>query len=312
MHGKGEKMKKSVRKKGWFKRISAVIMAVALILSGLYIPDGLFAVKAKAAESMSATWTYEDTNDKMYDSNGNNVTKLQKNSGKLLNSKGDELVIDATSGKFSSNGSNAYQTNNGTVLTFPVVAGAGNCTITLKSESALTVSDIELDGMEDVTVQSKGSKIYEITGYVKKNAENVALTIGINTYLYSMQIDSSTSAATTSAAFSADKLSEFETGKTISAEWSYDNTISDNKTTIQSGNGTYTNSDGDVLYVDASSGKFAPSSSNKRIQVNLKTQLTMPAMGDKAVIRLTAYKNTCDDKDENEEKVKEDFSDFIQ
>ena len=63
MHGKGEKMKKSVRKKGWFKRISAVIMAVALILSGLYIPDGLFAVKAKAAESMSATWTYEDTND---------------------------------------------------------------------------------------------------------------------------------------------------------------------------------------------------------------------------------------------------------
>ena len=162
---------------------------------------------------MSATWTYEDTNDKMYDSNGNNVTKLQKNSGKLLNSKGDELVIDATSGKFSSNGSNAYQTNNGTVLTFPVVAGA------------LTVSDIELDGMEDVTVQSKGSKIYEITGYVKKNAENVALTIGINTYLYSMQIDSSTSVATTSAAFSADKLSEFETGKTISAEWSYDNTI---------------------------------------------------------------------------------------
>ena len=305
MHGKGEKMKKSVRKKGWFKRISAVIMAVALILSGLYIPDGLFAVKAKAAESMSATWTYEDTNDKMYDSNGNNVTKLQKNSGKLLNSKGDELVIDATSGKFSSNGSNAYQTNNGTVLTFPVVAGAGNCTITLKSESALTVSDIELDGMEDVTVQSKGSKIYEITGYVKKNAENVALTIGINTYLYSMQIDSSTSVATTSAAFSADKLSEFETGKTISAEWSYDNTISDNKTTIQSGNGTYTNSDGDVLYVDASSGKFAPSSSNKRIQVNLKTQLTMPAIGDKAVIRLTAYKNTCDDKDDNGKIVKD-------
>ena len=46
-------MKKSVRKKGWFKRISAVIMAVALILSGISIPDGLFAVKAKAAESMS-------------------------------------------------------------------------------------------------------------------------------------------------------------------------------------------------------------------------------------------------------------------
>lgn len=71
-------MKKSVMKKGWFKRISAVIMAVALILSGISIPDGLFAVKAKAAESMSAIWTYADTNDKMFDSNGNKVTQLQK------------------------------------------------------------------------------------------------------------------------------------------------------------------------------------------------------------------------------------------
>ena len=44
MPGKGENMKKSVRKKGWFKRISAVIMAVALIFSGIFIPDGVFAV----------------------------------------------------------------------------------------------------------------------------------------------------------------------------------------------------------------------------------------------------------------------------
>ena len=294
-------MKKSVRKKGWFKRISAVIMAVALILSGISIPDGLFAVKAKAAESMSAIWTYADTNDKMFDSNGNKVTQLQKNSGKLLNSDNNELTVDATSGKFASNGSNAYQTNAGTLFTFPIVKGAGRCTITLKSESTLTASDVELDGMQDTTVQAKGSKIYEITGYVNNGAENVALKVGVNTYLYSIQIDSSTSTATTSAAFSDNKLNDFKTStdKKISAVWDYSTnntmTAAANNTTatvIQSGKGTYTNADGDVLYIDASKGKFYPDASNKRIQINTGTKLYVPVIGDKAVITLIVNKNT--------------------
>ena len=293
-------MKKSVRKKGWFKRISAVIMAVALILSGISIPDGLFAVKAKAAESMSAIWTYADTNDKMFDSNGNKVTQLQKNSGKLLNSDNNELTVDATSGKFASNGSNAYQTNAGTLFTFPIVKGAGRCTITLKSESTLTASDIELDGMQDTTVQAKGNKIYEITGYVNNGAENVALKVGVNTYLYSIQIDSSTSTATTSAAFSDNKLNDFKTStdKKISAVWDYSTnntmTAAANNTTatvIQSGKGTYTNADGDVLYIDASKGKFYPDASNKRIQINTGTKLYVPVIGDKAVITLIVNKN---------------------
>ena len=300
MPGKGKNMKKSVRKKGWFKRISAVIMAVALILSGISIPDGLFAVKAKAAESMSAIWTYADTNDKMFDSNGNKVTKLEKNSGKLLNSDNNELTVDATSGKFASNGSSAYQTNAGTLLTFPIVKGAGRCTITLKSESTLTASDIELDGMQDTTVQAKGSKIYEITGYVNSGAENVALKVGVNTYLYSIQIDSSTSTATTSAAFSDNKLNDFKTGtdKRISAVWDYSTnnklTAAANNTTatvVQSGKGTYTNADGDVLYIDASKGKFYPDASNKRIQINTGTKLYVPVIGDKAVITLIVNKN---------------------
>ena len=294
-------MKKSVRKKGWFKRISAVIMAVALILSGISIPDGLFAVKAKAAESMSAIWTYADTNDKMFDSNGNKVTQLQKNSGKLLNSDNNELTVDATSGKFASNGSNAYQTNAGTLFTFPIVKGAGRCTITLKSESTLTASDVELDGMQDTTVQAKGSKIYEITGYVNNGAENVALKVGVNTYLYFIQIDSSTSTATTSAAFSDNKLNDFKTStdKKISAVWDYSTnntmTAAANNTTatvIQSGKGTYTNADGDVLYIDASKGKFYPDASNKRIQINTGTKLYVPVIGDKAVITLIVNKNT--------------------
>ena len=293
-------MKKSVRKKGWFKRISAVIMAVALILSGISIPDGLFAVKAKAAESMSAIWTYADTNDKMFDSNGNKVTQLQKNSGKLLNSDNNELTVDATSGKFASNGSNAYQTNAGTLFTFPIVKGAGRCTITLKSESTLTASDVELDGMQDTTVQAKGSKIYEITGYVNNGAENVALKVGVNTYLYSIQIDSSTSTATTSAAFSDNKLNDFKTStdKKISAVWDYSTnntmTAAANNTTatvIQSGKGTYTNADGDVLYIDASKGKFYPDASNKRIQINTGTKLYVPVIGDKAIITLIVNKN---------------------
>ena len=293
-------MKKSVRKKGWFKRISAVIMAVALILSVISIPDGLFAVKAKAAESMSAIWTYADTNDKMFDSNGNKVTQLQKNSGKLLNSDNNELTVDATSGKFASNGSNAYQTNAGTLFTFPIVKGAGRCTITLKSESTLTASDIELDGMQDTTVQAKGNKIYEITGYVNNGAENVALKVGVNTYLYSIQIDSSTSTATTSAAFSDNKLNDFKTStdKKISAVWDYSTnntmTAAANNTTatvIQSGKGTYTNADGDVLYIDASKGKFYPDASNKRIQINTGTKLYVPVIGDKAVITLIVNKN---------------------
>ena len=293
-------MKKSVRKKGWFKRISAVIMAVALILSGISIPDGLFAVKAKAAESMSAIWTYADTNDKMFDSNGNKVTKLERNSGKLLNSDNNELKVDTTSGKFASNGSNAYQTNAGTLFTFPIVKGAGRCTITLKSESTLTASDIELDGMQDTTVQAKGNKIYEITGYVNNGAENVALKVGVNTYLYSIQIDSSTSTATTSAAFSDNKLNDFKTStdKKISAVWDYSTnntmTAAANNTTatvIQSGKGTYTNADGDVLYIDASKGKFYPDASNKRIQINTGTKLYVPVIGDKAVITLIVNKN---------------------
>ena len=293
-------MKKSVRKKGWFKRISAVIMAVALILSGISIPDGLFAVKAKAAESMSAIWTYTDTNDKMFDSNGNKVTKLEGNSGKLLNSDNNELTVDATSGKFASNGSNAYQTNAGTLFTFPIVKGAGRCTITLKSESTLTASNTELDGMPVPTVLAKGNKIYEITGYVNNGAENVALKVGVNTYLYSIQIDSSTSTATTSAAFSDNKLNDFKTStdKKISAVWDYSTnntmTAAANNTTatvIQSGKGTYTNADGDVLYIDASKGKFYPDASNKRIQINTGTKLYVPVIGDKAVITLIVNKN---------------------
>lgn len=57
---------------------------------------------------------------------------------------------------------------------------------------------------------------------------------------------------------------------------------------IQKTTGTYTNTDGDVLYVDASTGKFAPSGSY--IQINNTTKMTVPVIGDKAVLTAVVYK----------------------
>ena len=62
--------------------------------------------------------------------------------------------------------------------------------------------------------------------------------------------------------------------------------------------GTYTNGDKDVLYVDATSGKFQPKTDGtNRIQVNTGTKIVIPAAGDKAVIKLTVNKNVGTDKD---------------
>ena len=55
---KGErKMDRIQRKKPEFRRIAAMIMAVAMIISVIPFPEGLFHVTAAAAVKMSATWT---------------------------------------------------------------------------------------------------------------------------------------------------------------------------------------------------------------------------------------------------------------
>ena len=48
---------KSRRRREWFRRSSAMFMALALIISGLSLPEGLFSITAKAAEKASAEWT---------------------------------------------------------------------------------------------------------------------------------------------------------------------------------------------------------------------------------------------------------------
>ncbi len=291
---------KSRHKREWFRRSSAMFMALALIVSGLSLPEGLFSITAKAAEKASAEWTVSDT---MYadGDDDNSVTTLQGNSGKLVNANGDELLVNAQSGKMDNRSLKAgstnkdFQVNAGTVMTFPIINNAKSCTVTLQASKEITVDDIECTGMSDVKVTSSGSKSYAITGIVDKNATSVSVKLKAQKYLYLIQVDSSTSYATTSASF-AD-------GGDIKAEWGHSETILSSKgssSAIQGDTGTYTNSDGDVLYVDASasSAKFQPTTDGKnRIQVNTGTKIVIPAAGDKAVIKLTVNKNVGTDKD---------------
>ena len=240
---------KSRRRREWFRRSSAMFMALALIISGLSLPEGLFSITAKAAEKASAEWTVSST---MYadGDNDNSVTELNGKSGKLVNSNNDELLINANSGKMANRSLKAgstnkdFQVNAGTVMTFPVINNAKSCTVTLQASSGITVDDIECTGMNDVKVTSGGSKSYVITGMVDKNATTVSVKLKAQKYLYMIKVDSSTSYATTSASF-AD-------GGDTKAEWGYSETVLSSKgsnTIIQSDTGTYTNGDKDVLDV---------------------------------------------------------------
>ena len=287
---------KNQKKKSWFKRVSAVLMTVALVLSGISLPDGLFNITVKAANKVSALWTVKDTMYADGDSD-KSVTELSGESGKLVNSSGDKLLVDATAegAKITNRVSNGdYQVNKGTTLTFPVVSGAKTCTITLNAYKQITADNIQCTGLSNIKVTEQSAtswKNYVITGEPEKGVSSVSVTITAENYFKSMQVNSSTSYAETAAAFAK--------GHT-KAEWDYIGSISasNSKTSIQKVTGTYTNADGDVLYVDATpSGKFEPSVTNTRIQVNLGTKLVMPANGDKAVIKLTAYKNTGADKE---------------
>ena len=281
---------KSRRRREWFRRSSAMFMALALIISGLSLPEGLFSITAKAAEKASAEWTISST---MYadGDNDNLVTELNGKSGKLVNSNNDELLINANSGKITKRSSD-YLVNPNTELTFPIVNNAKTCTITLQAYTAITADNMAFIGMSNIKITEKSSssgwKLYVIEGTVDKGASSVTLTTNVQNYFQSIKVDSSTSYATTSASF-AD-------GGDTKAEWDYTNSTG-NDITYNGTSGNYINADGDVLYVDASSGKFVSQKGSSRIQVNNGTKITMPASGDKAVIKLTAYKNTGADAD---------------
>ena len=127
---------KSRRRREWFRRSSAMFMALALIIT------------AKAAEKASAEWTVSST---MYadGDNDNSVTELNGKSGKLVNSNNDELLINANSGKITKRSSD-YLVNPNTELTFPIVNNAKTCTITLRAYVAVTADNMAFTGMSNI------------------------------------------------------------------------------------------------------------------------------------------------------------------
>ena len=209
---------KSRRRREWFRRSSAMFMALALIISGLSLPEGLFSITAKAAEKASAEWTVSST---MYadGDNDNSVTELNGKSGKLVNSNNDELLINANSGKITKRSSD-YLVNPNTELTFPIVNNAKTCTITLRAYVAVTADNMAFTGMSNIKITEQsgnGWAYYIIEGTVDKGASSVTLTTNVQNYFQSIKVDSSTSYATTSASF-AD-------GGDTKAEWGYSETV---------------------------------------------------------------------------------------
>lgn len=271
------------RKKPEFRRIAAMIMAAAMIISVIPFPEGLFHVTAAAAVKMSATWTA--ANSTLTDSDDAEAASVK--GGKLTNDTGDTIQISGTA-TFTKRDSD-FLANNGVSLDIPVVEGAKTCTLTIVSYSDITESNVNpvlVSGMENVKITRTGTgdwSTYTITGTPDKNVSAVTLTMQKQEYFRSVQADSSTSLAVTSASFAE--------GGDTTAEWTYSNgsvLASNSTSSIQNTTGTYTNTDGDVLYVDASTGKFAPSGSY--IQINNTTKMTVPVIGDKAVLTAVVYK----------------------
>lgn len=271
------------RKKPEFRRIAAMIMAAAMIISVIPFPEGLFHVTAAAAVKMSATWTA--ANSTLTDSDDAEAASVK--GGKLTNDTGDTIQISGTA-TFTKRDSD-FLANNGVSLDIPVVEGAKTCTLTIVSYSDITESNanpVLVSGMENVKITRTGTgdwSTYTITGTPDKNVSAVTLTMQKQEYFRSVQADSSTSLAVTSASFAE--------GGDTTAEWTYSNgsvLASNSTSSIQNTTGTYTNTDGDVLYVDASTGKFAPSGSY--IQINNTTKMTVPVIGDKAVLTAVVYK----------------------
>ena len=280
-------MGRKVKKQGGLRRVAAVLMAVAMVLSVMPVEPGLFSITVNAAEKLSAVWTTADS--VLKDTNNTEADSVK--GGTLTNNNGNVIDIsDAnTFTKRTSNGD--FLVNGGVELSLPVVSKAKTCTITLVSYYDITSDShsITVDGMKDTSISKSGSGwlTYTITGTPDGSGNTVTIKTNSQEYFRSIEVNSSSSLAVTDAAFADGHMS---------AEWTYNNgTISaanNSTSSIQSTTGTYTNESGDVLYVAAETGKFQPdSTTNKRIQINKSTKLTLPVIGDKAVMTIVVNKN---------------------
>ena len=280
-------MGRKVKKQGGLRRVAAVLMAVAMVLSVMPVEPGLFSITVNAAEKLSAVWTTADS--VLKDTNNTEADSVK--GGTLTNNNGNVIDIsDAnTFTKRTSNGD--FLVNGGVELSLPVVSKAKTCTITLVSYNDITSDShsITVDGMKDTSISKSGSGwlTYTITGTPDGSGNTVTIKTNNQEFFRRIEVNSSSSLAVTDAAFADGHMS---------AEWTYNNgTISaanNSTSSIQSTTGTYTNESGDVLYVAAETGKFQPdSTTNKRIQINKSTKLTLPVIGDKAVMTIVVNKN---------------------
>ena len=280
-------MGRKVKKQGGLRRVAAVLMAVAMVLSVMPVEPGLFSITVNAAEKLSAVWTTADS--VLKDTNNTEADSVK--GGTLTNNNGNVIDIsDAnTFTKRTSNGD--FLVNGGVELSLPVVSKAKTCTITLVSYNDITSDShsITVDGMKDTSISKSGSGwlTYTITGTPDGSGNTVTIKTNSQEYFRSIEVNSSSSLAVTDAAFADGHMS---------AEWTYNNGIisaaNNSTSSIQSTTGTYTNESGDVLYVAAETGKFQPdSTTNKRIQINKSTKLTLPVIGDKAVMTIVVNKN---------------------
>ena len=289
----------SSRMKRRVRSIVSIALVVAMVCAVIpYWPEGLFMDKVQAATE-SSEWT--TANSTLYAAADSTAPVTQTSTGsefKLTNASDKSITIQSEStGQLKVRSEQGdFQVNNGTVLTIPVVTGAKKCTISLAAYSDVNTS-VQVSGTgvvsSTITPDTAGTSwsVYTID-CVLNGATEVTLTMTANNYFRSIAVSSSTS--------------EYETKGTLNnmdAEWTYEatNVLKDTAdatvSQVQGKAGTYTNADGDILYVDATTGKFAPSVANTRIQVNTGTKMYIPVKGDKATIKLTVNKNTCSDAD---------------
>ncbi len=90
------------------------------------------------------------------------------------------------------------------------------------------------------------------------------------------------------------------------AEWSYtggtllnnaDKAVSSIQNTSSDKIGIYKNKAGDSLYIDASTGKFAPNDTDKRIQIGANTKIYIPVKVDNKVAKIIIYQSGVSEKE---------------
>ena len=280
-------MGRKVKKQGGLRRVAAVLMAVAMVLSVMPVEPGLFSITVNAAEKLSAVWTTADS--VLKDTNNTEADSVK--GGTLTNNNGNVIDISDANTFTKRTSYGDFLVNGGVELSLPVVSKAKTCTITLVSYNDITSdsNSITVEGMKDTSISKSGSGwlTYTITGTPDGSGNTVTIKTNNQEFFRRIEVNSSSSLAVTDAAFADGHMS---------AEWTYNNgTISaanNSTSSIQSTTGTYTNESGDVLYVAAETGKFQPdSTTNKRIQINKSTKLTLPVIGDKAVMTIVVNKN---------------------